>query len=319
MPTGIDGFNVLGELGVTDLLSDEAIEGYLRISGVDDLTVDKFINYLYVNVGKVQGIRQTTIKKIVESIVKKIRQESLPEEGSFADGDFIKENGYTLVYRKLTLAGAVYEMFTNFRVNIIGHIARSNGDVDILVTLDNGIDPIRDLLISPEMRASESKFVEELSRIPGYSYLVPQARNFHTIFMAYLISKEAPKWLAPESIGKQPTGEWLLPDAGISLDGKYVEATEDGTIALKEGVYLSPTKYLPGSLLGLEMVLPHKEHGITVEDRLKLIKKFREVYYKDTGITALGYIMSCYIKDIIINDLGWGFPVLYITGNAESR
>ena len=146
-------------------------------------------------------------------------------------------------------------------------------------------------------------------------YRVPPIAGFHTMFMCYIEKDVACTTVTRcNEIGKH--GDvWLFNEFGIDKKGN-IEYENDGVYVLDEESYMIPQDSIPRDVYRarINMVSPVK---LTKEEVVALLGMLERNQGSKIAWIVLGWIAACFVKDKV-QEKGWGFPVCYITGNAQS-
>lgn len=159
-----------------------------------------------------------------------------------------------------------------------------------------------------------------LGELPGYRYTPASVKGFHTRFMYYIEHGcTAELYIAPTVIGRYKD-EWLFEGYGVNTRGLPV-VKEQNAIGynLDDKAYLDPAEYIDKNNRYLQMALPLDDKEITAEKVQEIVASMLKNYGGIIGLFGIGWTLGCYMKNIVQEDLKWGYPVCYITGNAESR
>ena len=154
----------------------------------------------------------------------------------------------------------------------------------------------------------------------GYRYTPAPVKGFHTRFMYYIEhGTSAELYIAPTVIGWYKD-RWLFEGYGITSRGQIV-VKEEAAIGynLDDRAFLDPLEYIDKNNRYLRMALPLDEKEIPKEKVQEIARNMIQNYGGIIGLFGVGWTLGCYMKHIVQEDLKWGYPVCYITGNAESR
>lgn len=107
---------------------------------------------------------------------------------------------------------------------------------------------------------------------------------------------------------------------GVGSRGNIV-LKEDAAIGynLDSQAFLDPLEYIDKNNRYLRMALPLDEKEIPKEKVQEIAAGLIKNYGGIIGLFGVGWTLGCFMKHIVQEDLKWGYPVCYITGNAESR
>lgn len=322
VPATEEGFAVLLQAGGDiDLITTEYIGGYVKhIARGDEVAIDRMVHSLYTLQGKQEGIRKTSIKNIaMEALKDTAKALAETQEKVMEEADFIITKEKSYYYKKVSLAGISYEQFTNFTVTIDSLINDGSGEIKArwrLKTID-GLERV--LVIGAEERASEQAFLKQLGALPGYSYVPSNIKGFHSRFVYYIeYGCTASLYTEANVIGRYKD-KWLFEDYAIDSKGNVVlkEPTAIG-YCLDNEDFLAPQEYIDDNNRYIKVALPLVDAPIPDEVIRDIADKTLKNYGNIIGMLSIGWTLACYMKGIIQEDLKWGFPVCYITGNSES-
>lgn len=161
------------------------------------------------------------------------------------------------------------------------------------------------------------EFSKKVNSIDGFMYRVPAIAGFHTLFMFY-IEKDlvVPIVRRCNQVGKVvDSNVWLFDNYGINSAGEVVYE-ENGTYNLDGVNYVPPAESMDRSMYKKDVIMATP--GL-VERRevFKFLVDIARNQGTDMPWILLGWIGACFAKDII-QAHGYGFPVCYLTGNAQS-
>ena len=327
IPTTEEGFRGVAE--TTEILTKEYLEPYVRMFLLEDKYARvKFAKFLREVQGKDRGFLLEDIKDIIKDLVKANEETDkvLPPDSiiptkeeleqimtePFKEGE---EGGY--VYARLTKEGVKYERFTNFTIKVLRQVQMADGEVKSeweLTTMDGRV---RVILVGAEEKASSSDFLKQLAKAPGYYYGPVNTPSFHQRFVFYIEGNtDAPIAMCPERVGRYEN-VWLFDEFGIDSKGNVVKLSAETNTYNLDGVdYLPPkNQFLNGEYNNTcYMPVPGE---LTRDKVLRLLELFKQNQGTIACLAMLGWIGATYFKDKII-ERKMGFPVCYITGNAQS-
>lgn len=218
-------------------------------------------------------------------------------------------------YQRVTTSGVTYEPFTSFTIKVIKREKLDTGEVQSVWRLENNDGRIQDITVGATERASQIEFTKKVCTVDGFMYRVPPIAGFHTMFMCYIEKEVACTTVTRcNEIGKH--GDvWLFNEFGIDKKGN-IEYENDGVYVLDEESYMIPQDSIPRDVYRarINMVSPVK---LTEEEVVALLGMLERNQGSKIAWIVLGWIAACFVKDKV-QEKGWGFPVCYITGNAQS-
>lgn len=327
IPTTEEGFRGVAE--TTEILTKEYLEPYVRMFLLDDKYARvKFAKFLREVQGKARGFLLEDIKDIIKDLVKANEEtdKALPPDSiiptkeeleqimtePFKEGE---EGGY--VYARLTKEGVKYERFTNFTIKVLRQVQMADGEVKSeweLTTMDGRR---RVVLIGANERSSSTDFLKQLGQATGYYYGPVNTPSFHQRFVFYIEGNtDAPIAMCPERVGRYEN-VWLFDEFGIDSKGNVVKVSAETNTYNLDGVdYLPPkSQFLNGEYNNTcYMPVPGE---LTRDKVLRLLELFKQNQGTIACLAMLGWVGATYFKDKII-ERKMGFPVCYITGNAQS-
>lgn len=159
------------------------------------------------------------------------------------------------------------------------------------------------------------EFTKKVSSVNGFLYRVPPIAGFHNMFI-YYIEKDVtcPIRARYNAVGKYKD-IWLFDEFGISKTGSICDL-ENGTYNLDGTNYLPPADSMTRDLYRARVNMPHPAR-ITGEEVKNVLKMLEDNQGSKISWIILGWIAACFARDKVL-DSGIGFPVCYITGNAQS-
>lgn len=322
VPVTLEGFRLLKERLQEgyNIVTEYNISNYIKyIIGDNRIEADKFVKGLYNLEGKEQGITVTTIKDVAKNAMAAMMRESeeAQEELIASMGDkLIDEGDDCYVYKRITMQGIKLEPFTSFTVKVLRReLNDDTGEITAVWKLENNNGRTEEVIIGPAERASGSKFTETISMQDGFMYRIPPVAGFHNLFMYYIESRtRCPLVHKCSEVGKHKD-VWLFDEFGIDKDGK-VSCVENGSYNLGGENYIPPVAGMPRDMYRarVAMPVPATLNGEAVKALLQTLEVNQG---SKIAWVILGWIASCFAKDRI-QAMGWGFPVCYITGNAQS-
>lgn len=324
VPATIRGFELLVETSEEtgkdlNIVTSYNISNFIRhVIGNNQIEIDKFIKTLYDLQGKDQGIGKTTIKDVAKATVSQLLRESeVANEMLIAGtaGKLIEEEESCYTYKHVTPQGIVFEPFTSFTVKVIRREQLDSGEVQSVWHLENNDGRTQDILVGSMERASQIEFTKKVCMQDGFMYRCPPITGFHTIFMQYIEKDvQLPVISKCMTIGKYKD-VWLFDEYGIDKKGD-LQYLEDGKYTLDGVSFMPPVDSVPRDVYRarVNMVSPVK---LTKEEVVALLTMLDENQGSKIAWIVLGWIAACFARDKVIR-MGWGFPVCYITGNAQS-
>lgn len=320
VPATLEGFKlVLEEMPQVNLLTENIIKSFIkyRTKG-SKLETDVFIKMLYDLRGKTLGISKTTLNGIAKDAAKQLLEETEEAQEALVaelnDNNIIEEDNH-YSYKKLTVNGIVDVAFTSFLVKVEKQEVLESGEVTSTWVLENEEGKINKVEIGAAERASSSEFMKKISKLDGFMYRLPPIAGFHSLFM-YYIEKDlhCPVIRKCTSIGKYQD-VWLFNEYGIDKKGEVVYPVEN-IYTLDDVNYLVPQEAMSKDLYRAKI---NMEAPATFADEeiVSLLHTLELNQGNKIAWVILGWIGACFIKDKI-QKKNWGFPVCYVTGNAQS-
>ena len=321
IPVTLEGFrSVMQEHPDQSMVTEYNINNYIKyIIGDNKIEIDKFVRGLHTLQGKAQGIGLTTIKDVARQAVNALVRESeaAQEELVASLGDKLLEEGDgCYVYKRITAQGISMEAFTSFTVNVLRReIDDDTGEIIAVWRLENKDGRIEDVTIGPGERASGSKFTEAVSTQDGFMYRIPPIAGFHNLFMYYIESKTVCPLVHKSGVIGKHKGMWLFDEYGVDSNGKIV-FEENGSYNLDGANYLPPKDSMPRDLYRARVTMAQPT-SLDAEEVRSLLRSLEVNQGSKIAWIILGWIAACFAKDRV-QAIGWGFPVCYLTGNAQS-
>ena len=320
IPTTLEGFKLLVESGLT-VITEYVVNNYIRnVIGNDKIEIDRFIQALYNLQGKNLGITKTTIKDVAKSAILYMAQEAEEANEMLAanlGADLISKGDDCYTYQRITTQGIVLEPFTSFIVKVLRREQLDNGEVVSIWKLTNNTGKTQEIEIGAIERSSSIEFSKKVNAVDGFMYRVPAISGFHTMFM-YYIEKDltVPIVRRCKTVGKSvEDGVWLFDTYGIDKEGNIVYE-ENGTYNLNGINYVPPQVSMTRDLYKNKVYMAAPAM-INKEEVLSFLRNIEINQGSKMPWILLGWIGACFAKDII-QDSGYGFPVCYLTGNAQS-
>lgn len=320
IPATLEGFKLLVEsFPDSSIVNSYMINNYIKhIIGGDKIEIDKFTKAMYDLQGKDLGISRTTIKDVAKSAIAAVLRESeeANEELSIGLGENLISKGEDCyLYQRLSANGVSYEPFTSFTIKVVRRELLDNGEVQSIWRLENNNGRVQEITIGALARTSQVEFSKLVNTVDGFMYRVPPIAGFHSMFM-YYVEKDVicPVFARCYTVGKH-NEEWLFDEYGVDKKGE-VHYVENGSYNLDGVNYLPPLDSMPRELYRskVNMVSPARledEEVITLLNMLDINQGSKIAW------AVLGWIGACFAKDII-QGCGYGFPVCYVTGNAQA-
>ena len=321
VPVTLEGFNMLVEsFPDVSVVTEYNISNYIKyVIGDDKIEIDKFVKALYKMQGKAQGINTSTIRDVAKQATQALIRESeaAQEELVASLGDkLLAQEEDCYVYKRITTQGVSLEPFTSFTVDILRReINDDTGEITALWRLTSRDDKQEEVVIGPAERASGSRFTEVISKQDGFMYRIPPIAGFHNLFMYFIESNTHCPLVHVSGVVGKFKDKWLFDEYGIDKSGKIVPLEND-SYNLDGENFVPPVDAMPKDLYRkrVAMALPHK---IEAEEVASLLNTLEINQGSKIAWIILGWISACFIKDKV-QQAGWGFPVCYVTGNAQS-
>lgn len=320
IPATEEGFEMLVRAGV-DVVNETYIQGYARVClGNTRMELEKFAKRMYALQGKDMGVSASTIKKCASDALAMVltqTQEANEALVAISQGTVIIEEDGCYKLRKLAASGFVYEPFTNFTA-IIKHVYVNEVDEETARWELHGPNGVHTIMVSSKEKVSAAAFLDQVCKQAGFMYRVPAVSGFHQMFMQYIEDTNvAPRVKYVRRMGKYED-KWLFPTFGIDSKGDIVPLDTESNSYLLDGVAFAPPidndddgiRYPTKVDLPMPEQLPEK----AIADLLYLLDVNQG---SKLGWGLLGWMGATYFKDLVIS-MDWGFPVAYITGNAQS-
>lgn len=323
VPATLTGVKALYDISPGLVVSRDLIRGYTRrILKGDRIEADKFIKFVYDLAGKEQGVTKATINSMVKETFKSMLEETKEAQelvGTTVDetGDFIQESDGVYVMKKITMQGIILEPFTSFTVKIKGGYETEDGERKAVWEVTNTDDEKIEIVVGAEERTSSMMLQRQLARHERFMYRVPAFSGFHNLFMNY-IERQVPHMFMKQVQGVgHYKNIWVFDEVGIDSRGEIIPY--DGNIngyMLDSKGYCTPKDSIPSGMYvnKIHMPVPAEISKEEVEDLLRLLEINQG---SKIAWVLLGWIGACFIKDII-QEKGWGMPIAYVTGNAQS-
>lgn len=159
------------------------------------------------------------------------------------------------------------------------------------------------------------EFTKKVNAVNGFLYRIPPIAGFHNMFIYYIEKDIAcPIRARYNAVGKYKD-IWLFDEFGISKTGGICDL-ENGTYNLDGTNYLPPLDSMTRDLYRARVNMPHPVQ-IPKEEVIQLLEMLNKNQGSRIAWVILGWIGACFARDKILES-GIGFPVCYITGNAQS-
>lgn len=320
IPATLEGFRLMMEMFPDiNLLNEDVIRSFIRYrSKGDRLQTDVFIQTLYELKGKEIGITKTTLKSLAKDAAKQVLEETQEAQEALVaelnDNNIMKEDTH-YSYKKITVNGIIDVPFTSFLVKVEKQEMLETGEIISTWVLESEDGKVNRIEVGAAERASSLEFMKKISVMDGFMYRIPPISGFHSLFM-YYIEKDihCPVIKKCSSIGKYQD-VWLFNEYGIDKKGEVVYPVEN-IYALDGTNYLVPQEAMSKDLYRakINMDVPR---DFEEEEVISLLHTLELNQGNKVAWVILGWIGACFIKDKI-QQKNWGFPVCYVTGNAQS-
>ena len=320
VPATLKGFEILHDMiPDLELLTRYNIDNYIRhVIGDNKIEIDKFIQALYLLQGKDQGISKTTIRDVARNTIQTMEEQAQEETEILAQGlgdKLIAEGDNSYLYQRVTMTGVIFEPFTSFKVKVLKREMTESGTVISIWRLENEDGRVHEIEVGPEERASAMEFMKAVNMVNGFLYRVPPIAGFHNMFVYYIEKDIAcPLRARFNAVGKYKD-VWLFDEFGISKNGGICPL--DNGIYSMDGVnYLPPAESMTKDLYRVKVNMPQPTQ-LRKEEVIGLLRLLEKNQGSKVAWIILGWIAACFGRDYILEQ-GIGFPVCYITGNAQS-
>ena len=302
-----------------NLVTTYNIDNYIRhIVKGDKIEIDRFIQSLYALQGKDLGIGKTTIRAVASKAIAEVLKENEQANEVLTAGmgdKLIEEGENCYVFKKATLQGIVEEPFTTFTIKVLKREQLDNGEVHSLWRLESVDGRVHEITVGMSERASQQEFTKQVCMVDGFMYRCPPIAGFHNMFMRY-IEKDVTCAVVRKcgDVGKH--GDvWLFDEFGIDKKGR-VQGIKDGSYVLDKVSYMPPLDSIPRDVYRTRINMA-RPAAIQKESVSALLRLLERNYGSKIAWIVLGWIGACFARDKVMAR-GWGFPVCYITGNAQS-
>lgn len=323
VPATLTGVKALFDINPALVVTRELISSYTKhILRGDKIEADKFVKFVYDLTGKEQGVTKSTLNSIIKDTLRVMTEETAEMQelvGTLSDdtGDFIQERDGVYVIKKITMQGIVLEPFTSFTIKVKGGYEMEDGECKAIWEVTNTDDEKIEVLVGIEERTSSVMLQKQLNKYENFMYRVPSFSGFHNLFMNY-IEKQSPHTFMKQvpCVGHYKN-VWLFDGIGIDSRGEIVQYNNERNGYTLDGHgYCIPKDSIPRGMYvnKVHMPMPTEISKEEVEDLLRLLEKNQG---SKIAWVLLGWIGACFIKDII-QERGWGMPIAYVTGNAQS-
>lgn len=301
------------------LITEYNIDNYIKhVIGDNKIEIDRFIDRLYKLQGKECGITKTTIKDVAKSAtIAMVRESEEAQEELMATlGDkIIVKNDDCYAYKRITPQGIALEPFTSFTIKVIRREEQDNGEVIAVWQLHNDKGKTMEIEVGAKERASSTEFMQKVGMKDGFMYRVPPISGFHNMFMYYIeCDVNCPVLKKCNCIGKY-NDVWLFDEYGMDKNGGVV-FQNNGSYNLDGINYMPPVSSMPKELYRAKV---NMQPPTAIDN--KYVIELLDLLARNQGTriawVILGWIGACFAKDKV-QELGWGFPVCYVTGNAQS-